>query len=65
MKKLDEITIIRPIVILLCVAIYFVITYDILLNYRIILTIVIDGLIAWYIIKKYNLKSFIQNFIKK
>lgn len=49
----------------MCIAMYFVITYDISLTYRIILTIVIDGLIAWYVTKKYNLKSFIQNFIKK
>lgn len=49
----------------MCIAMYFVVTYDISLTYRIILTIVIDGLIAWYVTKKYNLKSFIQNFIKK
>lgn len=65
MKKLDEITIIRPIVILLCVAIYFVITYDILLNHRIILTIAIEGLIVWYIAKKYNIKILIYHLIKK
>lgn len=49
----------------MCIAMYFVVTYDISLTYRIILTIVIDGLIAWYVTKKYNLKSFIQNFINK
>lgn len=49
----------------MCIAMYFVVTYDISLTYRIILTIVIDGLIAWYVTKKYNLKSFINNFIKK
>lgn len=48
-----------------CIVMYFVVIFDISLIYRIILTIAIDGLIAWYIIKKYNLKSFIQNFIKK
>ena len=49
----------------MCVAMYFVVIFDISLTYRIIITIAIDGLIAWCIIKKYNLKSFIQNFIKK
>ena len=49
----------------MCIVMYFVVIFDISLIYRIILTIVIDGLIAWYIIKKYNLKRFIHNFIKK
>ena len=49
----------------MCVAMYFVVIFDISLTYRIIIIIAIDGLIAWYIIKKYNLKSFINNFIKK
>lgn len=49
----------------MCIVMYFVVIFDISLIYRIILTIVIDGLIVWYVTKKYNLKSFINNFIKK
>lgn len=49
----------------MCIAMYFVVSFDISLIYRIIIIILIDGTIIWYIAKKYDLKSFIHKFINK
>lgn len=53
--------------IVMCIAMYFVVSFDVSLIHRIILLIIIDGFIIWHIAKKYDIKEFIHKYkyIKK